>query len=316
MCTLYLPSGQRGKKDQARKLFGWLALVMVLPLTTCTSEMKPGSLQSEIETILAEYPEAEVSVSIRDSSGDLSLDINGDIVMHAASTMKIAVMIELYRQAHAGRFSLDDSLDIKNRFTSIFDGSTYSIDEDSDSTIYSLLGNRMTIKDLIYRLITSSSNLATNILIELVSPDSVQATIERLGTQRMEVLRGVQDLKAFDAGMNNTTTASDLAVLLEALRDGKAVSPDASAEMIDIMSDVPGWLIRAAPESRIAHKTGMITAHHHDAAIIYPHTANPYVLVILTRGITDESTATELGHSISDVVSRHLRGGSDPDGER
>ncbi len=282
----------------------WLALT----LTACTAQMKSVELRSELEAIISAYPDAHVGVSVRDASSGLALDINGDSVFHAASTMKIAVMIELYRQAKEGRFSLDDSLEVTNEFTSIFDGSTFSIGEDSDASIYEMLGQRMSIRDLIYRLITSSSNLATNILIELVTADSVQATIEGLGTRYMEVLRGVEDLKAFEAGMSNTTTSADLAVLLEALRDGKAVSVEASAEMVNIMTDVPIELVTAGPESRVAHKTGMITAHHHDAGIVYPAGGEPYVLVILTRGIPDEEKSTRLGRDIAGVVFRHLRG--------
>jgi beta-lactamase class A len=284
-------------------------VVLTLTVTSCTAQMKSTDLRSEIEAVLTEYPDAHIGVSVRDASSGLSLDINGDSVFHAASTMKIAVMIELYRQAAEGRFSLNDSLEVKNEFTSIFDGSFFSVHEDSDSAIYGMLGQPMSIRDLIYRLITSSSNLATNILIELVTPDSVQATIEGLGTRHMTVLRGVEDLKAFEAGMSNTTTSADLAVLLEALRDGRAVSADASAEMLDIMFDVPDELITAGPGSRVAHKTGMITAHHHDAGIVYPAGGEPYVLTILTRGIPDEETSTRLGRDIARVVYRRLRRG-------
>ncbi len=282
-------------------------MMSVAALTSCSTPMESSNLQSEIEAVIARYPDAEVGVSVRDASRGLSIDINGDSVFHAASTMKVAVMIEIYRQAASGRFHLDDSLLVANEFTSIYDGSRFTVEEDSDSEIYSLLGQQMSIRDLTYRLITSSSNLATNLLIELVSADSVQATIERMGTRHMKVLRGVEDLKAFDAGMNNTTTSADLAILLEALRDGNAVSPEASADMVGVMADVPLELITAGADSRIAHKTGMITAHHHDAGIVYPVDGEPYVLTILTRGIQDEAVSMAVGRDIAGVVSRHLR---------
>ena len=282
--------------------------IIALGLASCRPPMQSTDLTSEIASVVARYPGAEVGISVRDASSGLSLDINGDSIFHAASTMKVAVMIELYRQAAAGRFELDDSLLISNEFTSIFDGSPFAVEEDSDSEIYSLLGQHMSIRRLMYRLITSSSNLATNLLIELVSPDSVQKTIEGIGTRHMRVLRGVEDLKAFDAGMNNVTTSADLALLLEALRLGQAVSPEASQEMVDIMADVPIELITAGTNSRIAHKTGMITAHHHDAGIVYPEGEDPYVLTILTRGIRDEASSTAMGREIAGVVYRHVRG--------
>ncbi|NNE34712.1 MAG: serine hydrolase [Rhodothermales bacterium] len=272
--------------------------------------MNSESLKHDIQAALSRYPHAEVGVSVRDASRGVALDVNGDMVFHAASTMKVAVMIELYRQAEAGYFALDDSLRITNTFSSIVDGSTYSIEEDNDTEIYSMLGQSLPIRNLIYRLITSSSNLATNILVGLVSADSVQGTIERMGTRNMKVLRGVEDLKAFDAGLNNTTTSADLALLLEALRDGQAVSPGASAEMLEVMGDVPREMITAGPDERgkVAHKTGMITAHHHDAGLVLPDGGKPYVLVILTRGIADEEASARLGREISGIVYDHLRG--------
>lgn len=276
---------------------------------SCKDEMAVIDLQTDIESLVAGYEDVEVGVSIRDPAGDFVLDLNGEREFHAASTMKVAVMIELFRQAEAGYYSLDDSLEIKNEFASIVDGSTFAVEDDTDKEIYSMIGRRMSIRDLTYRLITSSSNLATNILIELVTADSVQATIEGMGTRSMKVLRGVEDIKAFEAGMNNTTTSSDLALLLEAIRAGTAVSADASAGMLRIMADVPVELILPGPEEGgfVAHKTGRITAHHHDAGIVYPGDGEPYVLVILTRGIAEEDRSTSLGRAISEVVHRHLR---------
>src|SRR5690606_22877008 len=209
----------------------------------------------------------------------------------AASTMKVPVMIEVMRQVQGGRFALTDSIVVENEFSSIVDGSPYSMDigEDSDDSVYGRIGERMSIRDLVVQMITVSSNLATNVLIDRVVADSVQATAERLGTTTMRVLRGVEDLKAFDLGMNNTATAADLGVLLERIANGTAVSPELDAEMIEVMlaqefnSMIPAGLPSGTP---VAHKTGSITRINHDAAIVSPN-ADPYVLVILTEGIDD-----------------------------
>ena len=264
-----------------------------------------------VDSLLVDLPEATVAVSVRDSSQSVVYDRLGDRIFHAASTMKIPVMIEVFRQSELGRFSMDDQLDVVNAFRSIIDGSTYSISDDSDDAIYKRLGETMSVKELVYQMITVSSNLATNLLIDFVSADSAQATAESMGVQHMEVLRGVEDLKAFDLGKSNTTASADLALLLEALKADKAISPSADAQMRAILFDqqfnemIPARL----PEgTRVAHKTGEITRIHHDAGIVYPTSGAPYVVVILIEGIDDKKVSAGLGSAISKGVYDVLRG--------
>ena len=287
---------------------------LLLTLAACQEPSMPEpSLQETLEALLVQHPEATVAVAVRDAQTGATLDLNGDRSFHAASTMKVPVMIEVYRQAALGRLSLDDSLLVENNFRSIVDGSAYSIEDDSDDSIYERLGQRMALGDLVYQMITVSSNLATNLIIDFVSADSVQATCERLGTTTMEVLRGVEDLKAYRQSLSNSATATDLAVLLDALRRGEAVSPEADRAMIDVLLDqhfntmIPAGL----PEgTRTAHKTGWITRIHHDAALVYPEQGEPYVLVILTEGIDDENASAALGAEIARAVHAALRPGT------
>ncbi len=270
-----------------------------------------ASFEAAIDSLVAAYPDGIVAVSVRDASKGIAYDRLGDRVFHAASTMKVPVMIEVFRQARLGRFSLDDELLVENAFRSIVDGSIYSIEDDSDDAIYERLGQKMTIRDLVYQMITVSSNLATNLIIDFASADSVQMTAEQMGIQQMKILRGVEDLKAFDLGMSNTATSADLALFFEALRDGNAVSESADQEMLGILMDqqfnemIPAGL---PDEVQVAHKTGQITAIHHDAALIYPANGAPYVLVILIEGIKEEVDSAELGKRISEVAYGWLRG--------
>ena len=273
--------------------------------------MSPLEFDARVNAILAELPDDTVAISIRDPHSGFNYDRNADRLFHAASTMKVPVMIEVFRQADLGVFNLDDSLIVENAFSSIVDGSPYSMDigEDSDESVYGAIGTAMSIRDLIHQMITRSSNLATNLLIDLVSADSVQTTIRRLGTTRMEVLRGVEDLKAFDLGMNNTATSADLAVLLEAIANGEAVSDEADAEMVAILSEqefnemIPAGL----PEGTIvAHKTGSITRISHDAAIVSPDDA-PWVIVILTEGFDDQGESFAVGQELARLAWSALR---------
>ena len=268
------------------------------------------SLRASILSRISASPGATVGVSYRDLQTGENLDIASDMVFHAASTMKVPVMIEVLRRAQAGSFALDQQILVVNQFASIADGSPYSLDiaEDSDSSLYVRIGQRVAIRELLRRMITRSSNLATNELIELVGAKSVTQTARDLGALRISVLRGVEDQKAFDRGMINTTTSADLAVLLEAIEKGTVLSPASSAEMRDILlaqefkDKIPAGL---PPGTRVAHKTGEITAVSHDAAVVYPEGRKPYVLVVLTKGIRESAGSSALIADVSRLVWTH-----------
>ncbi|HSM18017.1 MAG TPA: serine hydrolase [Gemmatimonadales bacterium] len=257
---------------------------------------------------------AEVGVYFRNlDTGDTVL-INADLRMHAASTMKVPVMIQLFRDADEGRFAIDHPIPVGMTFTSIADGSTYDIDpaSDSDSTLYHKVGSAVPARELIDLMITRSSNLATNILIEFADARRVTATMRQLGADSIEVLRGVEDLKAYRAGLSNTTTARDLGVILTALAGGRAASEHSTAAMLAILEQqefnegIPAGLPAG---TRVAHKTGWITAIDHDAAIVYPDGGPPYVLVVLVRGIEDHAVSSQLIATLSEITYRALRGG-------
>ena len=191
---------------------------------------------------------------------------------------------------------------------------TYSVapEDDSERTLYAKVGATETVRELVRLMVTESSNLATNILIERVTPARVRELCRRLGARDMRVLRGVEDGKAYERGLDTTTTARDLAILLRRIAEGRAVSKDASREMVEIMSrqkfneGIPAGLPSGV---RVAHKTGSITKINHDAAIVYPPGATerkPYVLVVLTRGLADEKRAHKLIADISRVVYEGL----------
>ncbi|MEZ5318922.1 MAG: serine hydrolase [Vicinamibacterales bacterium] len=234
-----------------------------------------------------------------------AIEINARTRFHAASTMKVPVMIELFRQAAGGRFSLDDTIVVTNRFRSIVDGSPYELSttEDSDGEVYTQIGKPMSYRALCEAMITVSSNLATNVLIDRLDPAAIRKTMAALGASGIEVLRGVEDQKAFDRGMSNTTDADALATLLWKLGRGEVVSRDASEQMVAILSrqhfneGIPAGL---PPGLRVAHKTGSITAIRHDAAIVYA--PRPYVLVVLTRGFDKPEEADALIAAISRIA--------------
>lgn len=267
-----------------------------------------SSVREDINKLIASSG-AEVAVAWRplDAKPTEEILINPTLRFHAASTMKVPVMIELFRQVQVGQRKLNDTVLVTNRFSSIVDGSPYelSASEDSDGEIYKAMGKKLSYRALIEASITVSSNLATNILIEHLGARNVQATVDIMGASGMQVLRGVEDQKAFDAGRNNSTDALGLLRLFEAIGKGTAVSANASAAMIDILKrqkfndGIPAGLPAGTP---VAHKTGSITRIHHDAGIVYAR--RPYVLVILTRGIQDGKVSAKLMADITSVIAR------------
>ena len=274
-----------------------------------------STLEQMIGARISAVPGAQVSVAYLDLQTGDSLFIRADTVMHAASTMKVPVMVELYRRASEGGFSMDQRLLVVNHFASAVDGSPFELipAEDGDTTLYKEAGNRVPIRTLIHLMITRSSNLATNILISLAGPDRINAALRSLGASAMTVRRGVQDIKAFDAGMINTATARDLAILLAALETGRVATPAATREMRDhLLADEFNDRIPAGlpPGTRVAHKTGEITAVAHDAAIVYPPGRKPYVLVVMTRGIPKTEDSARLSAEISRLVYARATAGA------
>ena len=296
-------------------------LAVACPAVASAQRESTAALRSAIRERIASVPSAEVAVSYRDLASGDSLDMNAETEFHAASTMKIPVMLEVLRAVEGGRLGLDQGILLVNRFHSIVDGSPYSLDagDDSDSLVYTMVGQRVPVRELMERMIVRSSNLATNALIALVGADRANATAHALGASHIRVLRGVEDLKAYDAGLNNTTTSADLAVLLEKIESGEALGPGSARLMKEILlrqqfnDEIPAGL---PPGTPVAHKTGSITATLHDAAIVYPPDRKPYVLVVLTRNIPQEKVAQQLIADISRLTWNHATGAPTTAGAR
>ncbi|GAC1480110.1 MAG: serine hydrolase [Gemmatimonadaceae bacterium] len=283
-------------------MIGLLAVTATLALPADS-----GRLRRLIEERIAAVPGATVAVVYRPVQDGAVVDVHGGEMFHAASTMKLAVLIELFRRVDEGVLTLDRAVLLVNRFHSVVDGSPYALlpGDDSDSLLYARVGDRVSLRELAGRMITRSSNLATNALVALLSPEGVTTTARALGAVTMEVRRGVEDGKAFERGIVNRTSARDLAALLVALEQGRAASAAGCVEMRRILlaqehnSLIPAGL---PPRTPVAHKTGSITATLHDAALVYPLGGSPYVLVVLTRGVADQTVAERLIGDISRMV--------------
>lgn len=284
----------------------FIFLLLISILLGCTKPSALETLKFEIEKELFKN-EGTFAVAFKDLQTSDTLFINARETFHAASTMKTPVMIEVYKQAHEGVWSLTDSVDVKNEFKSIVDGSLYSLDstDDSEHELYKRVGKKRTVADLTYDMIIVSSNLATNLVIEYVDAKKVTQTMRDLGAKDIQVLRGVEDNKAYEQGLNNTTTAFDLMLIFEHLAQGELISKKACDDMIRILLDqkfkeiIPAKL----PEDvKVAHKTGSITGVRHDSGIVFLPDGRKYVLVLLSKEMKNTDAGIESMATVSRMI--------------
>jgi beta-lactamase class A len=279
-------------------------------LTSCSQTMSLQSLKNQITERLSQQP-GEFAVAFKDLSTGEEILINEKTAFHAASTMKTPVMIEVYKQAAEGNFSLDDSVIIRNEFKSIVDSSLFSLkpEDDSEKELYNHTGEKRTLSQLVYDMIIVSSNLATNMVIEMVSAQAVTRTMRAMGADSIQVLRGVEDSKAFQKGLSNTTTARDLAIIFEKMATGKAVSMEASQAMIRILLDqrfndiIPA---RLPEDVKVAHKTGDITGVRHDSGIIFLPDGRKYVLVLLSMKLEKPEAGIAAMAEVSEMIYQYV----------
>ena len=268
---------------------------------------------ASLEQFIAGFEGKTISVAVQDLETGREIFVNADVMMHPASTMKVPVMMEVFRQAEEGSFSLYDKLPIYNSFKSIVDGSGFSLSvaDDSETTLYSRIGETESIRELNRLMIVRSSNLATNILMDKVGTARVDAFIKEMGIKDVTVIREIEDKKAYQLNMNNTFSARGTTHMMRLLAEGRVVSKDASDEMIQVMlgqefnESIPALL---PSEVKVAHKTGWTGEFFHDTGIVYPPKRKPYAITLFTYGFpeNDETQAHDCMAEVSKIIYREL----------
>jgi beta-lactamase class A len=267
-------------------------------------------LRQTIEKIAADAQVAAVGIALRDYETGFEFQLNANRQFHAASTIKVAVLLAVFRAIDEDRLQVDDPLHVRNRFRGAVDGAPFRLDSDSDGypQLYKLIGRTAKISDLADVMITSSSNLATNLLLDFLSVDYATEVLSEAGVSGVELKRGVDDEKAFDADQNNETNAQGLVDLFGVLR-GEFLSKASRDAAIAILlrqrfdSMIPA---RLPPHVTAAHKTGEISTACHDAGIVYVPERQPYVIAILTQVNSDTNerrdTVAKISKAIFDFV--------------
>jgi len=259
---------------------------------------QPVQLQARFAELESLAGARALAIAIADFETKADFEYHGNRWFHAASTIKLAVLLGVYGAIHRGDLLPQSRVHVRNRFLSAYDGSPYRvrIDRDANAEVHREIGRTLRVSELAEHMITSSSNLATNLLLDLIGLDVLQKTLEGFGLEGIDLRRGVEDELAFEHGINNRVTAHGLVGLLRLIGEERAFSPELSRQMVDVLhgqhfrSGIPAGLPR---EARVAHKTGDISTVAHDAGLVYLPDRKPYAIAVLTEwdaGATGRST--------------------------
>ena len=270
------------------------------------------SLRQAVEKTSRESKARAVAVALLDFESGFRFSLAGNRWFHAASTIKVAVLLAIFRAADEGRLRLEDSLHVRNRFISAANGFPFRLDSDSDAMpeLYQAIGRTGKISALAEGMIAASSNLATNLLLDLVGVEYARNVLRDAQVSGVELRRGVEDKTAHERGIDNQVTADGLLTLLCALR-GNFLSNESREQAIRILlaqrfkSMIPAGL---PAHATVAHKTGEISTACHDMGIVYLPERQPYIAVILTEFDPEKDGRRETVAAISEVIHRSLTG--------
>lgn len=261
--------------------------------------------------LAAEAGADTVAVAVHDYERGTHDGVDPDSWFHAASTIKVAVLLGVFSAVESGTLELRSRVHVRNRFLGAVDGQPYRIDaeRDANAAVHAAIGKTMRVSDLAHHMIVTSSNLATNLLIDIVGIDSIRHTLRELGLDGIDLRRGVEDDAAWRKGLNNRVTADGLCHALRLIEERQAISENASELMLELLREqrFRSGIPKGVPDgTAVAHKTGETSTVAHDAGIVYPEDRKPYAVVILTEWPPDGTGRHALIANISRAVFEHV----------
>jgi beta-lactamase class A len=286
---------------------------------TATAPATTDALGERVARIADEAGAQRVAAAWYDYDTRQAWDLHGDEWFHAASTIKVPILLGVFGAAHRGHLVLDSRVHVRNRFYSVADGKPFRVESgrDANSEVHRALGRTMKVNELAYHMIVTSSNLATNLLVDLVGIDQIRESVKKLGVTGVDLRRGVEDERAWEAGLNNRVTAKGLISVLRPIEEGTAFDVELSARMLEILHDQEfrSGIPAGVPDSaRVANKTGEISTVAHDAAIVYLPDRKPYCITVLTQWEPGASGRSDTIARVSRAVYEHLTSGDGRDG--
>ncbi|CAN5864819.1 serine hydrolase [soil metagenome] len=276
--------------------------------------MREATLRDRISEISREAGTDSVAVAVHDFEHHTSWRLNSERWCHAASTIKVPVLLGVFDAIQQRRLELYSRVHVRNRFLSAIDGRPYRVDSgrDANAEVHAQIGRMLTVRELATHMIATSSNLATNLLLDVVGVEGIQETLDRLRLQGIELKRGVEDEAAWEQGLNNRITADGLCQALRVIEERSAISEEACDAMLDILhqqrfrSGIPAGL---PYDVRVANKTGEMSTVAHDGGIVYLEGRAPYIVVILSEWQPAVGERRTTIARISRVVYDYVTGG-------
>src|SRR4051812_39043673 len=287
------------------------------PTSSHPGEDAIAALHARLDALERRAGARSLAVAVYDTGTHLTFRRHSERWFHAASTIKVAMLVGVYASIHHGWLLPQSRVHVRNRFFGALDGAPFRVlaDRDANSEVHAVIGKMMRVSELALHMIATSSNLATNLLLDLVGLDTVQRSLDELSVDGIDIRRGVEDERAFDLGINNRVTADGLTQLLRLVAEERAFSPELSREILEILhaqefkNGIPARLPRAV---RVAHKTGDISTVAHDAGVVYPPGRKPYVIAVLTEWAPDavgrSATIAEVSHAVYEMLTSTDRG--------
>jgi beta-lactamase class A len=287
-----------------------VALLFACPVAWAAEPGASAPLWQKLEHRIAEIDEAfdgTLGVALVDLADGRELALNADQVFPTASTIKLAILLELYKQEQQGRGGKSRTARLDDPY--VFDPK----DLVGDSQIMAGLSpglTRVTNRDLAQFTIAVSDNSASNVLQDRVGMDNVNATLRALGLQHTQLRRKMMDVAAARRGDENVATPRELARLLSAIYRGKALEPDLTAALLVQLSTrkekstIPLLL---PDDVRVANKPGSLEGVRSDAAIVYAP-GRPFAISVMTAYARDERAAEQVISDIALLAYRHFDG--------
>lgn len=253
-----------------------------------TTPVKQEVLWQKLESTISAVDrslDGVLGVAILDLSSGKKIVLHADEVFPQASSIKIAVLAELYRQAQTGKLKLTD----------LYTFQASDLVPDSDIMGGLTLGvTRITLRDLATMMIAVSDNSATNVLIDRIGMESVNALLDSLGLAHTRLRRKMMDLKAAGEGRENISTPAEMMTLLENLYYGKILNTEMTADFFKVLSThKASFLPRDLPEGlKIANKPGELEGVRNDSGVVFIEN-RPYVICVMTTYLQRERDGEE-----------------------
>jgi len=253
-------------------------------------------LMQELAKRAAKFP-GEAGILIKDLETNQTIMINSSRLFPSASLVKVPIMAAYFQAESEGKLKLTDTLTLERKHKV----------RSSSKLYFARTGTKFMIKDLIERMITESDNTASNMLVDNLGFGYLNQKFVEFGLKNTDLRRGIMDLAWRQAGIENYTTAEDMAFLLEKMYRRELISPEASDEMIAVLKrqKVNDRIPRMLPNGLvIAHKTGLLKDTVSDCGIVYTPKGD-FVICVLTAEIRSfRSAKTFIGRVAASAYDR------------